>query len=373
MTKFNYSSYIDKNFCDKAFYYNAWLLFGKDNFKIDKFKQYFLDSVKQVNILPYGSTGKYITPKKPGICCTINDGIEIEIEAAGVKNAPLSKHQWILHEIVHEFCHAFSHLAPQIYSKYPQGKLINDDEARTIKCENTMGIISEKNPHTKELIGFRFYGDMFRETMMDMITSIGLVSFEPQYTNKNVNADTILRKHYNDWHASETGYTIFTSITRLLIAAFSNNGNINFQQLIKEGKGIFNVDVVMKNGTNLKANDFIYGIMCDPLHIQDTFDKYMGEGVYRLFSRLLDKSFILYKRTGELPEDFTTDLKVIMKYIANFLNVKLSDYVDNKLLDINGKNKIIDNFNIIWNSMLTEYRTYFDQDEYDEIYRMATM
>ncbi len=371
MTKINCTNNIDKNICDKAFYYNAWLLFGKNNSKINTFKQYFEEVVKQVNILPYGSTGKYITPNKPGICSTISNDNELEIEAAGVQNAPLNKYPWILHEIAHEYCHAVSHLAPQIFTKYPKGKIINDSEVGRILCGNTMGLISEKNPDTGELIGSLYYGDMFRETMMDMITSIGLVSFEPQYAKEGATADTIFRNHYSEWHASETGFTLFTSITRLLITAFSNSGYINYQNLIKQGKGIFNIDVVMENGENLKVNDFIYGIMCDPLHIQDSFDKYMGEGGYRLFTKLIDRNFIQYKRNGVLPQTFTNDLKVIMKYIANFLNVKLNDYINNGLLDVKGKNKIIDNFNTIWNSMQSEYKTYFNQEEYDEIYRLS--
>lgn len=373
MTVFNYSNNIDKNICDKAFYYNAWLLFGKDNLKIDTFKKIFVDIVKKVNILPYGSTGKYITPMKPGTCSTIDNDNELEIEAAGTKNAPLNRYPWILHEIIHEYCHAFSHLAPLIFSKYPKGKIINDVELGEIQCDNTMGLISEKDPTTRELVGSRYYGDMFRETMMDMITSIGLVTYDPQLSKGKANADTILKSHHIEWHSTETRYTIFTSITRLMIASFSNNGYTNYQEIINNGNGIFDSNVEMKNGENLKANDFVYGIMCDPLHVQDCFDKYEGEGAYILFAKILDRNFKQYKLTGVLPQGFTSDLKVIMKYIANFLNVKLSDYIGRNLITVEGKNKIIDNFNIIWNTMLNEYNTYFDQEEYDEMRKMSSI
>ena len=372
MTKYSYSNNIDKNICDRAFYYNAWLLFGKNNTKVNTFKQHFEETVKQINILPYDSNGKYITPIKPGICKTISNDNELEIEAAGTKNAPLDRYYWILHEIVHEYCHAFAHMASRIFTNYPQGKIINDVEIGRIKCENSMGLIAEKNPNTGDLIGYHYYGDMFRETMMDMITSIGLVAYESQYSKKGVTADTIFISHHDEWHVSKTGYALFTSITRLLITAFSNSGYVNYQDLINQGKSIFNVEVIMRNGENLKANDFIYGIMCDPLHIQDSFDKYLGEDAYRLFAKLLDRNFIQYKQTELLPQTFTEDLKVIMKYIANFLNVKLSDYIDKGLLTVKDKNKIVDNFNVIWNSMLSEYKTYFSQEEYDEIYRLAT-
>ena len=50
----------------------------------------------------------------------------------------------------------------------------------------------------------------------------------------------ILKTNYNDWENETTGYSIFTSITRLTIAAFSNNGFINYQNTVDNGMSIFN-------------------------------------------------------------------------------------------------------------------------------------
>ena len=50
----------------------------------------------------------------------------------------------------------------------------------------------------------------------------------------------ILNNNYNDWGNETAGYSIFTSITRLTIAAFSNNGFINYQNAVDNGMSIFN-------------------------------------------------------------------------------------------------------------------------------------
>ena len=374
MTQYNFSDSRDKQVCDKAFYYNAWLLFGKNNpDKVNSFKTIFDESVESVSTVPFGSNGKYITPNSPGICRTVPNSNKdnLLIEMAGYRNAPTNQHSWLLHEMPHEYCHAFAHIAPQVFSSFPNGKTITDDADGSLKCNNSMGLISERNPITGELIGSHYYGNMARETMMDMITTAGLVAFEPGFAPSNITVDTVFEKHYDNWNDVSTAYTMFTSITRLLIAAFSNNGFVRYQSLVNQGHGIFDAVTITQTGQKLKANDFLYGIMCDPLHIQDEFDKYMGSGAYRLVSKLLDKNFNAYTKTGQMPQEASRDIKLIMDVIPDFLNKKCAYYLEIGMYTQEQTDQIVGKFNVVWNSLQSEYGSYFSQEDINNIARRA--
>ena len=133
----------------------------------------------------------------------------------------------------------------------------------------------------------------------------------------------ILKTNYNDWGNETTGYSIFTSITRLTIAAFSNNGFINYQNAVDNGMSIFNGTTKMKNGETYKINDFLYGIVFDPLHIEAEFDKFMGEGYYRTFCEYLDRLFYLSLTKQKLP---SAEVKRVMNILPDFINKKINYY-----------------------------------------------
>ena len=178
----------------------------------------------------------------------------------------------------------------------------------------------------------------------------------------------VLCQQYTEWGNAKTGYSIFTSITRLAIAAFSNNGFINYQSLINQGHGIFDVNTKMNNGESYKANDFLYGIVFDPLHIEKEFDRFMGDGYYRTFCEYLDRIFITFMDKQQIPVE---DIKNVMNILPDFLNKKMTYYLQHGLIDKAGADKIIGNFNQIWNSMQTEYESFFSQNDINEIARRA--
>ncbi|NLA32504.1 MAG: hypothetical protein GX864_00945 [Mollicutes bacterium] len=360
MTNIRYQNQADKLLIDKSFYYNTWLVFGKkDPNVIKSFLELFNSEVKEINVFPQGTVTEHLSPLIIGICRKDDSSGKLIVEMLGFENAVPSQKTLITHGGVHEFCHAFANLLPTAFSKYPDG-IIEDG----VKYKNEMGLISETDAITGKPVGQHFYGKMFNETMMDIITSIGVLSFEPQFSNNPNPAHQVLNSNYKSWGNATTGYSIFTSITRLAIAAFSNNGFINYDQIIKNGGGIFDVVTLMKDGSKKKANDFMYGILFDPLHIEKEFDKYMGKGYYRTFCKYLDRAFILFSKNQQIPSE---EKKRIMNILPDFLNKKCSYYRQHGLLDDQGVDAIIGNFNKIWNSMQAEYSAYFTQQDIVEI------
>lgn len=103
----------------------------------------------------------------------------------------------------------------------------------------------------------------------------------------------------------------------------------------------------------------LIGIVYDPLHIEEEFDKFMGNGYYRTFCEYLDRLFILSLSNQKLPG---YEVKVVMNILPDFINKKINYYRSNSLMDLETANQIVNNFNRIWNSMQVEYDAYFSQE-----------
>lgn len=357
MTKFIYRSKTDENLIGNSYLYMEKMIFGsKDNQeKTSIFRDMFSKAVKKVAIYPWGTDTDDLNSTATGIC-KYNDNDAIEIEMWGYTNAPTDKYKWIEHQGVHEFCHAFV----DILSLTNSDKIVKKGIVR----ENHAGLIKETDQKTGEFVDHHYYGKMFNETMMDIISAMAINNFAPEITYKTV--DDVLSENYTKTGNQQTGYTFFTSLTRLMIAAFSNVGDKNFkyQDKVDAGESIFNQNYKLRDGSVVKANDFLYGIVFDPLHIEKEFDKYMDDDSWRTFSQSLDTFFMHYQKTGELlPEN----VALIMEYIPDFCNKRMADYERRGAITIDESNNMASNFNEIWNSMQREYGAYFSQERINKI------
>lgn len=365
MTAFNFQGERDKALINGSFYYLAKLVFGSNKDQvIENFRKLFELKVKQVNVYPQGTVTEHISPSVPGICRFVDsDNNILVVDILGYINAEPSQYKFIQHEGVHEFCHAFADLLHLVVSKYPNG-IVNNG----VKYENHAGMISEKDAITGEHVGSKHYGKMYNETMMDIITAMAINSFDEN--SSRIWADDILNKNYLALGNVKTGYSIFTTITRLTIAAFCNVGSVNYQTIVNSGDSIFTKRVRMQDGSDLYANDFLYGIMFDHLYIEQEYDKFMGKGKYRDLCKLHDTVFHNYlQKNQQIPVEY---IKRVMKTLADFLNKKLKLYLENGMITEMDKSNIISKFNAIWISSQTEYSAYFSANEISEIVRDAT-
>ena len=362
MTKYYYTCEDDKKLIDDSFRYIASIIFGtspKNRRRIEDFKEYFNMRVSNINVYPHGTQTKYINSSTPGICRLDENG-KIAIEMLGHKGAPRNYKSWLKHEGAHEMCHSFVDLLPEIFSEDKEGI-----EVEGIKEQNHMGMIKETDAKTKKPIGQAHYGKLFNETSMDIITSMALNSFDP-YSKTTV--DDILKNNYKTWGNEKTGYSFMTSLTRLAIAAFSNCGLVNYNNIVNMGGSIFETRARLADNSSVYANDFLYGIVFDQLHIEKEFDRFMGKGHYRTFCEFLDRLYLKYLKTGKLP---SVEVKIVMNTIPDFLNKKMQYYLEHQLLFDDDVRNIVGNFNSIWNSMQREYQAFFSNDEIEEIGKRA--
>lgn len=365
MTEIIYSDNRDKELINNSINYLTWITYGKNNQNLIRgFIDIFNSKVSYIKVIPHGDSTEHIggNTGAEGMCFAINeDDVTLGIEMHGYKNAPISHHKFIRHEGIHEICHAFADILPLIYDAAPR-------EQNGITYRNQMGMISQRDTKTGKFVGQQYYGKMFNETMMDIFSTIGLASYDPSFRGEGITADAILKSNYKDWKNATTGYSMFTSITRLAIAAFSNNGKINYNDLIEQGYGIVDVNTKTESGEILKANDFLYGVMCNPMHVEEEFDKFMGEGTYRIFNEYLDRLFLMFQGKEKIPAE---EVKRVMNFLPDFLNRKCRYNVTNGIYTQTEANDIIGNFNGIWNAMQQEYGAYFNADEINDIARRA--
>lgn len=364
MTKYYYTCEKDKKLIEKSFDNIANIIFGKNNRdRMKPFEKYWEERVSNVNVFPQGTLTDKLNHTTPGICWYDVEAKKIVIEMLGYSGANNSIFAWIKHEGAHEICHSFAWLLPQFKSNHNIGIV-----KKNILCENFAGMIRESNPSTGELVEQHYYGKMFNETMTDIISSMSINYFDTTENPKTIN--DILHYNYNDLGNTKTGYTIFTSLTRLAIAAFSNVPNPDYDSIVKNGYGIFNATTKFKNGETHMVNDFLYGIVFDQLHIEEEFDKYMGDGCYRIFCEYLDRLFLACLKNQQIP---SKNVKIVMNILPDFINKKMSYYRKNNIIDFNATNQIVGNFNRIWNSMQKEYGAYFSKNDINDIAKRAGM
>lgn len=360
MTKYKICNEMDKELIKNSITYLQYLLLGRNEKSQElrnKFANLWSTKVTQINFYPQGTVTKYLNNHTPGVCRF--EGESIIIDMLGTQYSNESQLDWIKHEVIHELCHSYANTLPSIFSNNPNGI-----EKDGILYKNSAGMISEVDAQTGEEVGTYHYGKLLNETTMDIISTMGLVAFDENFKNSNQTVDTVLEENYSQWGNVSTGYSLLTSITRLTIAAFSNNGITKYEDVLKAKGSIATAQTRMHNGEIYRMNDFLYGIMCDPLHIEKEFDKFMGDGSYRIFAKFLDKIYQKYLDEKIISPD---DIKKIMNVLPDFLNKKTNYYLNKGILNQHGVAVIISNFNSIWNSMEEEYSTYFDINEINKI------
>lgn len=352
MVKFEYGDKRrDEIVCGNAILYNLRLICGKDSKKQQELLSSFLDKVLTFQTYRKGTINQYVNSSQEGLTHLDENGF-LHIHVIGNGAQVKDDENKILNHITHECCHAFNHLLQQEHSMYPKG-IIKDG----IFYYPSMGMIGTKDAKTMKPIRKQFYGDMFRESLMDIMTNVALVSFEPNYTEQGINADTVL-KNPNTKRKVDSAMSRFDPLIQLAISAFSNDSSISYKNLIDSGIGIYDYKVKKTNGKDVMANDFLYGIMCDPFHIESEWNRCMSDEVsYQDLTEFIDtvyKSGVLQEK---LPEANIKSINFIIDQFSEFMNRKCKLNVQNGLYTQEEANRLISNYNSIYNEVIKIYES----------------
>ena len=348
----------DREIFNRILQYNLRLLCGNNQGRINTNGNTICNAIKSVIIVPNGPD-EYLDSKRLNGEATSNGLGVTDIYMKGYSNAPEFKFNQIKHTFSHELWHAIY----AIMNRGKDGFDANGNRVLRIGRANGENYFGTGGTITERKTGRR-YGKLFEETMMDIKASISLFEFdnECQMSNPGITANTILSEHINKWSSNDqSGYGIFSSITRLMIAACMNEPNVDYHYWIQQGESIDDMRTRRTDGTIMYVNDFLYGMMYDPIHIMEEYDKYMGEGEY---INLLKTTDAIYEQGLAPDKKIDSNLvKQVMKDISQFANLRTTDLKQKGLLTDDEIRALSGNYNKIWNYMQKEYGAYFSQDE----------
>ncbi len=371
---------LDEQLANSAFYALALLIFGKNNIRdINNFKSIFESLISRIDILDQTEPYPLITDKKKGGCALlklVNGEDEMSQRLfiffrglRGIESFPdrgIRTHD-AMHDCTHEFAHAFVEILSRIRAKYQDG--IDRDG---VHVKNSMGGIKEIhgiNPTTREPIVTE-YGLIYTETMTDIIASMANNQLLTVQNQRSI--DAMLKSRQSEWGNPATGYSIFTSITRLTIAAFSNDGFVSYDQLAASGVGIFDHVTTLRDGSRVFTNDFLFGSVFDPMHIERVFDSVMASEGYtwKELCTKLDSMFARCKSNEFSNEQdalraLGPDIRFVMGRLAKFTNLRLGRL--GSKISVAQISAINSNFNRIFKDMQDEYGAYFSRGEIDRM------
>lgn len=338
-----YASEEDKSLVEKAVDYNVWLMCGDNLEKQQQLKKIFIDKCEKVNVVENGVKHRILSTKSTLGYCSADEEQNYTVEVYGSKN---SKNKLkTIHQIVHEFCHAMQHVASYILRDNSRDYVYDGKEYSVHGA-----CILEKKLNVKPGESrYSTYGNFFCETITDLLTSIELFYKNDKYHKDNITADDILKSNYHvleNSNLQKNGYSIYLSLARLAISAFSNTGSISYDDIIKSGNSI-----ILGKIKDRPVNDLLYGIMCDARYVEDQFDQFMGNNAYYKLCSKLDS--MLNKKINP------TEVKEIMTKLSIFHNRKKQYLLANGIIDMDEYMAMTTEFNLVFNNLQNEYNAFF--------------
>lgn len=256
-----------------------------------------------------------------------------------------SKEGFSWHVMIHEFVHFI-------------GKPTMD------KIENELNTLSSKAEiEGTQILDFgtgKQYGKAFSEWGADLIAELAMTNLK-QCKDSNptiTGADDII---YTDKRYQKTDYDKTSSIARLFTIAMNNNfENKSYDELMHSDDGLLDrkVELVNKQTGELygevPVNDYLYGLTGNAKHLENTFDKYTSNGSYEKMCMMLDSEFDKSVSNSNYVMDKNL-IKDQLLSIADMLNNKVYILQHNKCINEEQKNKIVSDFNKVFNQCLKEY------------------
>lgn len=179
-----------------------------------------------------------------------------------------------IHYINHELWHLFSNIAPYLY--YKNDDLVRDNgEIKEEVNDCGVNIIdkqSGKKIDVKDKLkskGYRIdrYYEEYNETLKEILASIGL------FRQNGKDVTSIFMEYPDKWIDSNSTYKKTMPLTQLAIAAFSNYGFENY--INNSDCGIITSTITCNDGTTMKTNDFLYGMIFNPFYAEERYEEVM--------------------------------------------------------------------------------------------------
>lgn len=241
-----------------------------------------------------------------------------------------------LHASIHELIHVIG--VPNEYKDFTEGK---EPEGGLVISEYIQGE------------GYKIYGRTINECCDEILTKMALSMV--QGANINYTADDVIMSNKVS-HTS--GYKAAIPIARLLAFAMNNEFDMEYSDLIKQGKGIVDTKTTLssKDGEiSLPVNDLFYGMAIDPIYAENRFNQFSKEGEYKRINKSLDEAFYNKNMSVNL-------LKDMMISISDMFNNKIYQYYLKGMISENTYNQCCEQYEKLFSSIKEHYEKTYDVD-----------
>ena len=368
MSKIQVTSQRDIDTINRVTDNNLHLLCGKNKTdRITYLKDQLLNNINSLRVIPYGEKGLWVSPREPGMCMSRSDGT-CDVEMYSFRADRPDQDLYTIHEYAHEMWHALINYLNFLGTKGKE-KYTFDADGRPVIKFPFGGYIYEMDEYDQNKT--RTIGKMTMETTVDILTSGSLIANMNYYRKNGTTLDTVFKERYDKWNDSSTGYSLFTSLTRLWIAAFSNSARVGYDATFQNGGSIFDCKVTLANGHTVLTNTYLHNLLYNPLGIEEEYDQIMGRGKYERLMVKMDTIFTEYVRTRVFTEDMKKVVKSFMTEVSNFANARTAYLQSIGVLTANEANALKSSYNRIWNTLQGEYKTFFSQADINDIAKKA--
>lgn len=369
MTKIYGALNYEKDLLAKAKSHALTLLNGTKNIRrYNQFNDNLSKYLEDISILPYGTKDSDLDNSSIGVCrCNYTKGTS-NIKMYTIYPTNKQDELFLMHEFIHEICHAICNMLNHEYR--PKVAIRNLKNGRRYFVRNNSGCIVYTDVSSNTSFE---YGTMFTETFTDMFTTMALIAFNDYYPNDHVRVDDVLNRHISKWHGINTGYSIFTSITRLMCAAFNNIVDVNYEEILENGLSPFNIEGRTDTGRRVKVNDFMYGILYNPMSIEYKFDCLMGNEAYINLCNGMDTIFNEYLKNGKITRNMILEIRDFMATLTKFVYLKCDYNLELGIWTPDEARSFINNYSKIFRSLEFEYRSYFSENEINDLRRSSSI
>lgn len=320
----NLSNIKDRAFFERAFNCALYLFCGTDiNCDIELIRKEIEDNIKSIDIISKDNDSFNVLSGKKGYCVSYVNDNTASLVMYGLKDC---NDKEVLFEFMYECMHLFMSIMPKYKAVSPIGKL---DDAKFLKKGVDGQIIYPSFEEKK----FNSYGEMFSDCYAKLMAEIGLFVFDDLDFGIN-SVDEAIK-------INEDG-SIFEDLTKLMIAACTN-GNMSYQDLIENKEGIFEKNFNLES--KVKLNDFMYGMICDPIYIQDKYDKVIGFDGYINLCSVLDKEYNYYKENGQYSENLKGVILTFIENIYSYIEFNIQSNLRTYYIKPCDELKLLNNFN----------------------------
>lgn len=185
--------------------------------------------------------------------------------------------------------------------------------------------------------------------MTDIFAICSKVAFDDNFRKRGITVDTVLKKSILNWNINNiiTGYFSSIPLSRLTIAAFATFPNVNYQNILDNGGSIFSTTTT-DMGVEVRINDFLYGMMNDPVYVAKEFDKIAGDGQYFEFCSYID----MCVNNNQPPQQIILGIvNILTDFVRQNTNLKVKNCVYTR----EWADRIIQEFESIKNIVLKDY------------------